>query len=76
MTMKNYFFLSIGPAAIRHFFLLAMLAVVIAGDCAITLAFHVFQKIIRIKISLQFISTFGCNIALSLRYLGPAVVFQ
>ena len=38
----------------------------IAGDCAMTLAFHVLQKICRIKISLQFISTFGCNIVLPL----------
>ena len=58
---------------IRHFFLLA---VVIADDSAMTLAFLVVQKISRIKLSLQFISTFGRNIALSLRYLGPVTVFQ
>ena len=34
------------------------------------------QKICRIKISLQFISTFGCNITLTLDYLRPVTVFQ
>ena len=34
------------PPAIRHFFLL----IVTAGDCAMTWAFHVIQKICRIKI--------------------------
>ena len=58
MTMKDYF-----SPTIRHFF---PLAVVIAGDCAMTLVFHVLQKICRLKISLQFISTFGRNIALPL----------
>ena len=56
--------------------------VVIAGDgkqrnqsrdCAMTWASHVFQKICRIKISKQFISTFGRNITLSLEYLAVAV---
>ena len=73
MTMKDFFLGIVHPPAIRHFFLLA---VVIASDCAMTPAFQVFQKICRIKISLQFISTFGWNIALSLEYLGPVMVFQ
>ena len=34
------------------------------------------KKICRIKISLQFISTFGRNITLLLEYLGPVAVFQ
>ena len=45
-------------------------------DCAMTWAFHVLQKICRIRISQQFISTFGCNITLSLQYLGHVTVFQ
>ena len=58
-------------SAIRHFFWL----VVIAGggrqrnqsrDCAMTWAFHVLQNICRIKISWQFISTFGRNMTISL----------
>ena len=53
---------------ICHFFLLT---VVIAGDCTMTLAFNVLQKICRIKISLQFISTFGRNIAIYSEYLVP-----
>ena len=36
-----------------------------SSDCTITWAFHVLQKICHIKISLQFISTFGRNISLS-----------
>ena len=60
MTMKDYFF---SASTIHHFF---PLAVVIAGDCAMTLAFHVLQKICRMNISLQFISTFGRNITLPL----------
>ena len=62
------FFSQHRPPTIRHFF---PLAGVIAGYCAMTLAFHVLQKICRIKISIQFISTFGRNIALPLKYLGP-----
>ena len=53
-----------------------MLAVVIAGDCTKALAFHVLQKISRIKIPLQLISTFGRNITLYLEYLGPVAAFQ
>ena len=50
-TMKDWLFSQHRPPAPRHqqschFFLLA---VVIAGDCAMTLAFHVLQKICRIK---------------------------
>ena len=71
---KTDYFLSIGHQQSRHFFLLA---VVIAGDCAMTLAFHVLRKICRIKkTSLQFISTFGRNGTLSLEYLGPVAIFQ
>ena len=60
------------PPAFRHF----LLTVVIAGDCAMALAFHVLQKICRTKISLQFISTFGRSIVPPLEYLGPVTVFQ
>ena len=49
MTMKDQFFSRHRPPAICHFFLLD---VVIAGDCAMILAFHVLQKICRIEISL------------------------
>ena len=41
MTMTDRFFSQHRPPAIRHFFLLA---VVIAGDCAMTLAFRVSHK--------------------------------
>ena len=72
MTMKDYFSQH-RPPTIRHFF---PLAVVMTGDCAMTLAFHVLQKICPIKISLQSISTFGRNIAIPLKCLGPVTVFQ
>ena len=45
-------------------------------DCAMTWAFHVHQKICRIKISQQFIYTFGRNITLLLEYLGPVAVVR
>ena len=78
MTMKDWLFSQHQPPAPRHqqschFFLLA---VMVAVDCALTLAFHVVWKICRIKTSLQFISTFGHNITLSLEYLGSVAVFQ
>ena len=63
MTMKDYFFLSIGP---QQSAISSRWGGVIAGDCAMTEAFHVLQKICRIKISLQFISTFGRDIPLPL----------
>ena len=46
ITMKDYLFSQHRPPAIPHFFLLA---VVIAGDCAMILAFHMLQKICRMK---------------------------
>ena len=52
------------------------LVVVIAGDCAMTWAFHMLQKICCINISFQFIFTFGRNKTLSLEYLGPVAVFS
>ena len=45
---ERLFFSQHRPPVIRHFFLLA---VVIAGDCTMTWAFHVLRKICRIKIS-------------------------
>ena len=65
MTMKYWFFLSIGhqQSAISSCWL------VIAGDCTMTLAFHVPQKTCRIKISLKFISTFGHSMTLLFEYL-------
>ena len=44
-------------------------------DCAMTWAFHVHQKICRIKIS-WFILTFRRNITLLLEYLKPVAVFR
>ena len=78
MTMEEWLFSQHRPPAPCHqqscyFFILA---VVIAGDCTMTLAFHMLQKICRIKTSLQFISIFGRNATLSLEYLGPVAVFQ
>ena len=72
MTMKDWSFSQHRPPDTRHqqscrFFLLAVL---IAGDCTMTLVFHMLRKI------LQFIYTFGRNTTLSLEYLGPAAVFQ
>ena len=61
------------PQVIRHYF---PMVVVIGGDCAMTLAFHLLQKRCSIKISLLFISASGSNIALPLQYLGPLTVFQ
>ena len=62
--MKDYFFLSIGPQQLA---ISSHRGAVIAGDCAMTLAFHVLQKICRVKYpSLQFISTFGRDIDLPL----------
>ena len=51
MTMKDWSFSQHRPSGLRHqqschFFLLA---VVIAGDCAMTLVFHMLRKICRIK---------------------------
>ena len=75
MTMKEWFFSQHRPPAPRHqqscyFFLLAV------GDCVMTIAFHMLQKICRIKTSLQFIITCGRNISICLEYLGPVAVFQ
>ena len=71
ITMKNFIF-SHRPPEIHYLFLL----VVIAGDCTMTWAFHVFQKICHIKISLENISTFECSITIPLEYLLPVTVFQ
>ena len=60
MAMKDYFSQH-RTQTIRHFFPLGRC---VAGDCAMTLAFHVLQKICRIKISSWFISTFGRDIPL------------
>ena len=78
MTMEEWLFSQHRPPApchqqTCHFFILA---VVIAGDCAMTLVFHMLQKICRIKTSLQFIFIFGRNATISLEYLGPVAVFQ
>ena len=60
--MKDYFFLSIGP---QQSAISSRWGAVIAGDCTMALAFHVLQKCL-IKISLQFIFTFGRDIPLPL----------
>ena len=62
IAMKD-FFLSIGP---QQSAISSRWGAVITGDCAMTLTFHVLQKICNIKISLQFISTFGRDIPLPL----------
>ena len=82
IIINDFIFSLHRPApAIRHFFWLF----VIAGDdrqwnqprdCAMTWAFHVLQKICLIKISSQFISTFGRYITLPMEYLGSVAVFQ
>ena len=60
---ERLFFLSIGP---QQSAISSRWGAVIAGDCAMTLAFHVLQKVCRIKISLQFISTYRRDIPLPL----------
>ena len=69
---RLFFFLNIGP---RESAISSHWGAVIAGDCAMTIAFHVLQKC-RMKISLQFISTFGRDIPLPLKYLGPVTFFS
>ena len=69
ITIKDRFLQHRRPATIWYFFL-------DSGDCAMSWAFRVLQKICRIEYSLQFVCPFGNNISLSMGYLGPAPVFH
>ena len=65
------------PTTIRHSFLLSSgNCAMDRGTCTMTFTSHVLHKICRIRYSLQFISRFRCSINLSLKELGPVVVFQ
>ena len=77
MTMKDWFVSQHRPLApphqqTCHFFL----ADVIAGDCRMTLKCRVLQKICCMKTALQFISTFGHNITLSLEIFRACTVIS